>query len=145
MAEGFVSAQALHKRLVADGSSVGLSTVCRTLPALAEAGRADIFRDTNGERLFRHRPGPDHRHYLTAPSAASAWPSNPAPWRTGRTGCPDLRVRRRPARRRTLRPLSGPLPEGGAGTDAGALTVIVHTPYPTCGSGCPCGPGHGAP
>ncbi len=62
--EGFISAQALHKRLVADGSPVGLSTVYRTLTALADAGRADVFRDTNGERLFRHRPGPDHRHYL---------------------------------------------------------------------------------
>ncbi|MEV5378317.1 transcriptional repressor [Streptomyces nondiastaticus] len=64
MAEDFISAQTLHKRLVAGGSSVGLSTVYRTLIALAEAGRADVFRDTNGERLFRHRPGPDHRHYL---------------------------------------------------------------------------------
>ncbi|MEV5507692.1 transcriptional repressor [Streptomyces orinoci] len=45
------------------GEAVGLSTVCRTLTALAEAGRADVFRDTSGERLFRHCPGPDHRHY----------------------------------------------------------------------------------
>lgn len=64
VAEGFISAQALHKRLVADGSPVGLSTVYRTLTALAGAGRADVVRDVNGERLFRHRPGPDHRHYL---------------------------------------------------------------------------------
>lgn len=64
VAEGFVSAQALHKRLVADGSPVGLSTVYRTLSALAGAGRADVVRDVNGERLFRHRAGPVHHHYL---------------------------------------------------------------------------------
>ncbi|MFI9076807.1 Fur family transcriptional regulator [Streptomyces sioyaensis] len=34
------------------------------LSALDEAGRADIVRDMRGERLFRYRPGSDHRHYL---------------------------------------------------------------------------------
>ncbi|MFF4156710.1 Fur family transcriptional regulator [Streptomyces sp. NPDC001678] len=79
VAEGFISAQALHKRLVADGSSVGLSTVYRTLTALAEAGRADIFRDTNGERLFRHRPGPDHRHYLICTECGLSLPVESGP------------------------------------------------------------------
>ncbi|MFF4285727.1 Fur family transcriptional regulator [Streptomyces sp. NPDC001633] len=63
-AEGFVSARSLHARLRSAGSTVGLSTVYRTLSALAEAGRADIVRDMQGERLFRYRPGSDHRHYL---------------------------------------------------------------------------------
>lgn len=62
--EGFVSAQSLHTRLLAAGSPVGLSTVYRTLSALAEAGRADVVRDMHGERIFRYRPGSDHRHYL---------------------------------------------------------------------------------
>lgn len=63
-ADGFVSVQSLHTRLLAAGSPVGLSTVYRTLSALAEAGRADVVRDMHGERLFRYRPGSDHRHYL---------------------------------------------------------------------------------
>lgn len=63
-ADGFVGARALHAQLAADGTPVGLSTVYRTLTALAGAGRADLVRDTGGERLFRYRPGPDHRHYL---------------------------------------------------------------------------------
>lgn len=63
-AEEFVSAQSLHTRLAAADSPVGLSTVYRTLSALAEAGRADVIRDMHGERLFRYRPGSDHRHYL---------------------------------------------------------------------------------
>ncbi|MGW2256032.1 Fur family transcriptional regulator [Kitasatospora sp. NPDC001660] len=62
--EEFVSAQLLYARLVQAGSRVGLSTVYRTLSALAGVGRADVVRDVNGERLFRYRPGPDHRHYL---------------------------------------------------------------------------------
>ncbi|MFF7209616.1 Fur family transcriptional regulator [Streptomyces sp. NPDC008238] len=61
---GFVSAQALYTRLVHLGSPVGLSTVYRTLRVLAESGRADIVRDTNGERLFRYRPSAEHRHYI---------------------------------------------------------------------------------
>ncbi|MCC2274438.1 transcriptional repressor [Streptomyces sp. ET3-23] len=77
--EGFISAQALHKRLVADGSPVGLSTVYRTLTALAGAGRADVFRDTNGERLFRHRPGPDHRHYLVCTECGLSLPVESGP------------------------------------------------------------------
>jgi Fur family ferric uptake transcriptional regulator len=43
---------------------VGLSTVYRTLAALAQTGGADVVRDADGERFFRHRPGPYHRHYL---------------------------------------------------------------------------------
>lgn len=60
----FVSAQALHARLFAAGERVGLSTVYRTLTALADAGRADVVREPGGERLFRHRPSSEHRHYL---------------------------------------------------------------------------------
>jgi Fur family ferric uptake transcriptional regulator len=60
----FTSAQTLHIRLLAAGERVGLSTVYRTLAALADAGRADVVREPSGERLFRHRPSQEHRHYL---------------------------------------------------------------------------------
>jgi Fur family ferric uptake transcriptional regulator len=60
----FTSAQALHARLLATGERVGLSTVYRTLTALAGAGRADLVRDPGGERLFRYRHSEEHRHYL---------------------------------------------------------------------------------
>lgn len=62
--DDFASAQSLHARLVAAGKRVGLSTVYRTLTALAEAGRADVVRDLSGERLFRYRPSEQHQHYL---------------------------------------------------------------------------------
>jgi Fur family ferric uptake transcriptional regulator len=60
----FTSAQALHARLRSTGERVGLSTVYRTLAALADAGRADVVRDPGGERLFRYRPSEEHQHYL---------------------------------------------------------------------------------
>ncbi|MGW3102930.1 Fur family transcriptional regulator [Streptomyces sp. NPDC001100] len=61
---GFVGARALHGILEAGGARVGLNTVYRTLAALVGAGRADVVRDRGGERLFRHRPFPEHQHYL---------------------------------------------------------------------------------
>ncbi|MFH8630456.1 Fur family transcriptional regulator [Streptomyces lydicus] len=72
--EGFVSARSLHTRLLAAHAPVGLSTVYRTLSALAEAGRADVIRDMHGERLFRYRPGSDHRHYLICTECGVSMP-----------------------------------------------------------------------
>ncbi|MFJ8471213.1 Fur family transcriptional regulator [Kitasatospora sp. NPDC094011] len=77
--EDFVSAQLLHAGLLVTGSRVGLSTVYRTLTALAAVGRADVVRDTNGERLFRHRPGADHRHYLICRRCGLSRPVDSAP------------------------------------------------------------------
>src|SRR2546423_750365 len=57
---GFVSAQALHAQLQAAGHQVGLSTVYRTLHALAEAGSVDTVRGEGGEELFRRRRTPGH-------------------------------------------------------------------------------------
>jgi len=77
-ADGFVGAQALHHRLAEAGSPVGLSTVYRTLAGLADVGRADVVRDTTGERLFRYRPGPEHRHYLVCTECGLSRPVDSA-------------------------------------------------------------------
>lgn len=61
---GFVSAQTLHAALVADGVTVGLTTVYRTLRLLEAADHVDVVRDGDGERLYRPRPADGHRHYL---------------------------------------------------------------------------------
>lgn len=58
----FVSAQALHQVLRADGSSVGLATVYRALAALAEDGEADALQ-SGGEVLYRACT-PTHHHHL---------------------------------------------------------------------------------
>ncbi|MFJ8361880.1 Fur family transcriptional regulator [Streptomyces sp. NPDC093984] len=78
-ADGFVGAQALHAQLAANGTPVGLSTVYRTLTRLADAGRADLVRDAGGERLFRYRPGPDHRHYLICTECGLSRPVDSGP------------------------------------------------------------------
>lgn len=59
----FVSAQQLHARLRANGDSVGLSTVYRTLQALAAAGTIDMLLRDDGEAVYR-RCSTGHHHHL---------------------------------------------------------------------------------
>ncbi|HZN72076.1 MAG TPA: transcriptional repressor [Micromonosporaceae bacterium] len=61
--EGFHSAQDLHAMLRARGERVGLTTVYRTLQALADAGEIDVMRPPGGEHLYR-RCGEGHHHHL---------------------------------------------------------------------------------
>jgi Fur family ferric uptake transcriptional regulator len=60
----FQSARDLHARLVDQGTRVGLSTVYRTLQALAEAGDVDVLRLDNGEALYRRCSTSRHHHHL---------------------------------------------------------------------------------
>ena len=60
----FTSAQALHQRLLEHGESIGLTTVYRTLHALASAGLVDTVREGAGQQRFRARPTAEHQHYL---------------------------------------------------------------------------------
>jgi len=62
--EWFSSAQQVHEVLRARGSSVGLSTVYRTLPALAAAGLIDSVRSQTGEVLYRKCAGRHHHHLV---------------------------------------------------------------------------------
>jgi Fur family ferric uptake transcriptional regulator len=57
-----VTAQELHYRLRRKGSRTGLTTVYRTLSALAEVGVLDRFENA-GEQSFR-LCGPAHHHHL---------------------------------------------------------------------------------
>jgi Fur family ferric uptake transcriptional regulator len=65
-AEDFISAQELHARLRAAGESVGLSTVYRTVQALATADDVDVIVTAEGEARYRacapSRIG--HHHHL---------------------------------------------------------------------------------
>ncbi|WP_018546225.1 Fur family transcriptional regulator [Streptomyces sp. LaPpAH-108] len=63
-ATGFVSATELHAALTADGVTIGLTTVYRTLRVLERTGHVDVVREKTGERLYRPRPADGHRHYL---------------------------------------------------------------------------------
>lgn len=59
----FTSAQDIHARLRDAGSTVGLTTVYRTLQSLAEAEQVDVIRTPDGEAMYR-RCTSDHHHHL---------------------------------------------------------------------------------
>ncbi|MDP9443148.1 MAG: transcriptional repressor [Actinomycetota bacterium] len=61
--EDFRSAQEIHDLLKRRGEPVGLTTVYRTLQALADAGEVDVLRHTDGEALYR-RCSAGHHHHL---------------------------------------------------------------------------------
>ncbi|GAB3943158.1 Fur family transcriptional regulator [Micromonospora vulcania] len=61
--EGFHSAQDLHAMLRQRGDRVGLTTVYRTLQALADSGEIDVMRPPGGEHLYR-RCSEGHHHHL---------------------------------------------------------------------------------
>lgn len=61
--EEFRSAQEIHDALRHDGENVGLSTVYRTLQALADSGEVDTLRTDDGEALYR-RCSTGHHHHL---------------------------------------------------------------------------------
>jgi Fur family ferric uptake transcriptional regulator len=69
---GFTSAQELHEALEADGVTIGLTTVYRTLHALDRSGQVDVVREKTGERLYRPRPTDGHRHYLVCRHCGSS-------------------------------------------------------------------------
>ena len=68
---GFVSAQDLHAALRADGDTVGLATVYRSLQALSEDGQVDVRRTADGEALYR-RCSTGHHHHLVCRSCGAA-------------------------------------------------------------------------
>jgi Fur family ferric uptake transcriptional regulator len=61
--EEFRSAQDLHALLRQRGENVGLTTVYRTLQALADAGEVDVLRADDGEAVYR-RCSSGHHHHL---------------------------------------------------------------------------------
>jgi Fur family ferric uptake transcriptional regulator len=62
-AESFRSAQHIHEVLRAAGERVGLTTVYRTLQAMADAGEVDVLR-SDGEAMYRRCRSNGHHHHL---------------------------------------------------------------------------------
>lgn len=60
----FRSAQEIHEVLRRSGETVGLSTVYRTLQALAESEEVDVLRTDDGEALYRRCSGTHHHHLV---------------------------------------------------------------------------------
>lgn len=61
--DDFRTAQQIHDLLRSRGDSVGLTTVYRTLQAMAEAGEVDVIR-VDSEQLFRRCRTLTHHHHL---------------------------------------------------------------------------------
>lgn len=61
--DGFRSAQQIHHLLREAGESVGLSTVYRTLQAMAEAGDLDVLM-SGDESLYRKCSARHHHHLV---------------------------------------------------------------------------------
>ena len=68
----FQTAQALHASLRGRGEAVGLTTVYRTLQALADAGRVDVVRNDEGEAMYRLCGGRAHHHHIVCRSCGRA-------------------------------------------------------------------------
>ncbi|MEW2368038.1 transcriptional repressor [Streptomyces sp. NPDC006656] len=72
----FISAPELHARMTASGSTVGLTTVYRTLRDLERAGLVDTMREEAGGRLYLRRRASGHRHYLVCRHCGHGQPVN---------------------------------------------------------------------
>jgi len=66
--DDFVSAQDLHARLRAQGQTVGLATVYRTLQTMATDGDVDMLRTSDGEAVYRQCSTGHHHHHLVCRS-----------------------------------------------------------------------------
>jgi Fur family ferric uptake transcriptional regulator len=62
--EDFRSAQDIHALLRQRGDDVGLTTVYRTLTALADAGDIDVLRTPDGESVYRQCSTGHHHHLV---------------------------------------------------------------------------------
>ena len=62
--DAFRTAQQIHAALSAKGDAVGLTTVYRTLQALAEAGEVDTLLLDDGEYAYRRCRGASHHPHL---------------------------------------------------------------------------------
>ena len=67
----FRTAQQLHDELRRQGNSIGLTTVYRTLQALADTGGVDMIRTGDGEAAYR-RCSTGHHHHLVCRTCGRA-------------------------------------------------------------------------
>ena len=62
--DDFRSTQEIHDYLRHEGTTVGLSTVYRTLTALAESGDVDVIVREDGESVYRSCSDTHHHHLV---------------------------------------------------------------------------------
>jgi Fur family transcriptional regulator, ferric uptake regulator len=70
--DDFRSAQEIHEELRRRGDGIGLTTVYRTLQALADSGEVDVLRTVSGEAVYRRCASVDHHHHLVCRRCGAA-------------------------------------------------------------------------
>jgi Fur family ferric uptake transcriptional regulator len=81
----FRSAQDLHEELRRRGEGIGLTTVYRTLQALADAGSVDVLRTDSGESVYRRCSSGHHHHLVCRHCGATVEVEGPAVERWAQT------------------------------------------------------------
>jgi Fur family ferric uptake transcriptional regulator len=76
--DGFHSAQELHAMLRDRGDAIGLTTVYRTLQALADNDEVDVMRPPGGEHLYRRCSDTHHHHLVCRSCGATVEVEGPA-------------------------------------------------------------------
>ena len=76
--EEFLSAQEIHDLLRRGGDPIGLSTVYRTVQALADAGEVDVLRTEGGEAVYRRCSDTHHHHLVCRSCGATVEVEGPA-------------------------------------------------------------------
>jgi Fur family ferric uptake transcriptional regulator len=74
----FRSAQELHDELRRRGENIGLTTVYRTLQAMATANQVDTLRTDTGESVYRRCSGHHHHHLVCRDCGATVEVAGPA-------------------------------------------------------------------
>lgn len=62
--DDFLTPQQWHEEVRRQGETVGLTTVYRTLSALADSGMVDTIVDEHGEARYRSCDAQSHHHHL---------------------------------------------------------------------------------
>jgi Fur family ferric uptake transcriptional regulator len=74
----FRSAQELHDELRRRGENIGLTTVYRTLQAMAAANQVDTLRTDTGESVYRRCSAHHHHHLVCRDCGATVEVAGPA-------------------------------------------------------------------
>ena len=70
--DDFRSAQEIHDQLRRAGEGIGLTTVYRSLQALADGGEVDVLRTGSGEAVYRRCASAEHHHHLVCRRCGAA-------------------------------------------------------------------------
>ncbi len=132
--DDFRSAQDIHELLRRGGENVGLSTVYRTLQALADGGEVDMLRTEDGEAVYRRCSARHHHHLVCRTCGRTVEVEGPDRRALGRRRGRRARLHRREPHARDLRHLPRLLTRTEAQASAGRDSRVAAARRRTCRS-----------